>query len=420
MSQYNSPGSYKANKRRHVDVLSSVEEVAPEISDSWPRFITVASVDGSPLKPNPFAISLGIRGVCGDVKNVTRLRTGALLVECLRKQQSVNLLGLQQFVNTPVVVSVHKTLNTSRGIVRDVARCLSDMSEEEIAVELKSQGVTHVKRFSRKAQDGAFVKTNTYLFTFSQPVIPKSLKAGYFNIGVEVYVPNPLRCFKCQKFGHGAKFCRSKMVVCCRCTGAHDSSECTNDLKCANCNEDHMASSKSCPSFEFEAQILRNKHTNNITYQEAKRLVPSPAQTYVKTYSAAIASSTRVCKTVSVSCQTDISWVKDDQTVLHQPSDISQKSNMKSTTSQTDNPTSDVPSHSMGSAHTGDANLTRKEKKKVQKRRKALTYVETPTQVLASVEVHNSYEPLEIDVPPSQPIHRSEHSSQSRSPVKPP
>ncbi|XP_071092548.1 uncharacterized protein [Haliotis cracherodii] len=203
--------------------------------DSWPRFIVIASVDETPLKLNPFAISKGIQSTCGEVKNVTRLRSGSILVECARRQQSINLLGLQQFVNTQVAVSVHRTLNSSRGIVRDRARCLSEMTEEEIAAELKHQGVTAVKRFTRKTEDGNILKTQTYLFTFSTPTVPSSIKAGYFNIGVEVYVPNPLRCFKCQHFGHGAKSCTAK-TRCSRCSGPHEGTECTNEIKCANCS----------------------------------------------------------------------------------------------------------------------------------------------------------------------------------------
>ena len=46
------------------------------------------------------------------------------------------------------------------------------------------------------------------------------------------------RCFKCQKFGHPMKFCRSETRSG-HCAGAgHDSKECTRktgDKKCANC-----------------------------------------------------------------------------------------------------------------------------------------------------------------------------------------
>ncbi|XP_071111935.1 uncharacterized protein [Haliotis cracherodii] len=119
------------------------------------------------------------------------------------------------------------------------------MREEEMVAELKDQGVTAVKRFTKKQNDRIH-KTNTYLFTFDLQKIPKSLKAGYFNIRVEVDVPNPLQCFTCQKFGHGAKF-YIRNTICVRCGGALESSDCTTDsIKCANSEGDHAASSKVC------------------------------------------------------------------------------------------------------------------------------------------------------------------------------
>lgn len=66
------------------------------------------------------------------------------------------------------------------------------MSEDKITTELKSQGVIAVKRFTKKQQDGTLTKTNTYLFAFPFTVLPKSMKVGYLNNGVEVYVPNPI------------------------------------------------------------------------------------------------------------------------------------------------------------------------------------------------------------------------------------
>ena len=42
------------------------------------------------------------------------------------------------------------------------------------------------------------VKTNILILNFNSPKIPDSLKICYLNIPVIQYVPNPLRCYKCQ------------------------------------------------------------------------------------------------------------------------------------------------------------------------------------------------------------------------------
>ena len=43
---------------------------------------------------------------------------------------------------------------------------------------------------------------NTLILTFNSLKIPESLKICYLNILVSQFVPNSLRCYKCQKFGH--------------------------------------------------------------------------------------------------------------------------------------------------------------------------------------------------------------------------
>ena len=100
------------------------------------------------------------------------MRNRTLLVETTRKIQIEQLLKCKTFVNISVEVSEHKTLNSSKGIIRDKA--LKGESEENIKDNLQEQGVTAVKRFKiRKGH--ALVSTNTLLLTFNSVVPPKSL-----------------------------------------------------------------------------------------------------------------------------------------------------------------------------------------------------------------------------------------------------
>jgi uncharacterized alkaline shock family protein YloU len=41
---------------------------------------------------SPFVIEKCIKSCAGEVKNVTKLKSGGLMIECQRKQQSLNLL----------------------------------------------------------------------------------------------------------------------------------------------------------------------------------------------------------------------------------------------------------------------------------------------------------------------------------------
>ena len=114
-------------------------------NDSWPRFIVLSSASGEkPLsKLSPFSMQKGFQAIAGTLKSTKRLRDGSFLVECSRRAQAydkiLNLLKTATFVDRPVHVCVHQTLNSSRGVIR--CRELSDLSEVAIRDELKTKGV---------------------------------------------------------------------------------------------------------------------------------------------------------------------------------------------------------------------------------------------------------------------------------------
>ena len=167
----------------------------------------------------------------------------------------------------------HKTLNSSKGIIRD--RNLKGESEENIKEYLENQGVTNVKRFKVKKIQG-YVNTNTILLTFNTVVPPKSLKIFFQIIPVELYVPNPLRCYNCQKFGHHEDKCPvDPGSVCERCgMGDHDhhTNHCENEIKCVNCGGKHLSRSNECRVWHKEKDIMRLKVTKSLTYPEARKL----------------------------------------------------------------------------------------------------------------------------------------------------
>ena len=113
---------------------------------NWLRFLVVeSSSDDLPLsKLSPFAVQKGFQAVAGTLRSIKRLRDGSFLMECARKSQAMGLLMTTRFVDRPVRVSIHKALNSSRGVIR--CRELSGMTETEIKKELQEQGVVEVHR----------------------------------------------------------------------------------------------------------------------------------------------------------------------------------------------------------------------------------------------------------------------------------
>ena len=152
---------YKSMKRtRNDDLDSDSDSELYATSDTWPRFILMTSAtEEKPLsKLSPFAVQKGFQAIAETLKSTKRLRDGSFLVECSRRAQAENLLRTTTFVDRPVHVSMHKTLNSSRGVIK--CHELSVLSEVEIRDELKSKGVVEVHRVTVK-KEGKVIPTNT-------------------------------------------------------------------------------------------------------------------------------------------------------------------------------------------------------------------------------------------------------------------
>ena len=78
----------------------------------------------------------------------------------------MGLLKTTRFVDRPMRVFIHKTLNSSRGDIR--CHELSGMLEMEIRSELSEQGVIEVHKVTVK-RDMEKLPTNTLFLTFNTP-----------------------------------------------------------------------------------------------------------------------------------------------------------------------------------------------------------------------------------------------------------
>ena len=148
--------------------------------------------------------------------------------------------------------------------------------------------------------DGRIVKLNTAIITFRFPTPPKTMKMGFERVKVQLYMPQPLRCFKCQRFGHHRENCKGD-EVCDRCGQPdHNDSSCNNPVKCVNCCEKHTAFSKDCHVWQKEKEIQKVRTEQNISFPEAGKIVEGKNNIPTRSFASVAAR-----KVVSVGCQTD-------------------------------------------------------------------------------------------------------------------
>ena len=98
----------------------------------WPRYLVMTSTDG--VKPlsilSPFAIHKSVKGIAVGEVTIKRQFSGDIHLNCSKKSQSDNLLKCVLFGGVaPVAVTAHKSLNSSKGIVRNWELARTDPEE---------------------------------------------------------------------------------------------------------------------------------------------------------------------------------------------------------------------------------------------------------------------------------------------------
>ncbi|GBN56764.1 hypothetical protein AVEN_164243-1 [Araneus ventricosus] len=245
------------------------------VSDSNENFATVS----------PFLVEKAITGSVGIVKSTKLLRSGDLLVEVASSKQAQQIVKLHSLSTISVSVKPHETLNSSKGVI--TCGRLLNLPIEEITQELRGQGVKDVRRINIR-RDGELVPTKHFILTFNTPRLPEYIKAGYVRCSIRPYIPNPLRCFKCQRFGHSKTNCRGTLT-CARCAVAgHESTGCTAVEKCVNCQGQHTSFSRSCPKWKQEKEVVSTKYQKNISFPEARRLVKAQAPPDGRSYASVV------------------------------------------------------------------------------------------------------------------------------------
>ena len=274
-----------------------------------PRFLIIHSEkEGETISSlSPFVVHKTIMSIAGEPKSIKNLRSGDLLIQCAKESHEKNLLQMKTFCGLKCSVTPHSSLNTSKGIIRCPA--LSRVTSDDIKEGMVEQGVTDVRRITVR-RDGETKLTNTYVLTFNSPNLPTVVKIGFMQVKVDVYIPNPLRCYHCQVFGHHENKC-GRHAVCCNCGEPEHcapSGVCDKPAKCVNCSGDHPANSKQCPQWEKEKKILKIKCENNLSFPDARKQYE---QFYTgQTYASAVKPGTcnKSTQTENKTTQTDDSF----------------------------------------------------------------------------------------------------------------
>ena len=218
---------------------------------------------------------------CGELDKIEVVKD-SLRLTCTSQDQKEKLMELTNILDLEVRVtlpfSIMKSYNSNENIAelttktksatwkKGVIKTPIDMDIETIK---NYSGAIWAHRITTKINE--HIKETPSVIIAFEETLPERVKIGFFAFKVDQYIPKPIRCTKCQRFGHKAKDCK-KEETCPRCAGPHAYEHCTmevNALKCINCGGPHSAAYKGCEKFKSVTAALKSTVVEGISYRDA-------------------------------------------------------------------------------------------------------------------------------------------------------
>lgn len=234
--------------------------------------------DGKNLPIEPFIIGKSLELCAGPIELAkSENKSTRYVIQTRKPTQVEKLLKMTQLIDgTEVSVVLHPRLNVSRCVIS--AYDLLEKDEAEIVQEMSSQGDIAVRRILKANKE----KTTAIILTFNRSVYPANVKIGVLNFKTRPYYPNPLLCFGCYEYGHPRVGCTNPKR-CYNCSQNHEEKDvCDHAPFCRNCGKDHRPSSRQCPIYKNEMDIIRTRIDHNISSAEARKRVAAGNGSYAQ------------------------------------------------------------------------------------------------------------------------------------------
>jgi len=235
--------------------------------------VLVKFKEGHDIKSvGPFALT---KFLCEKVCEIIRARVhsdGDLMIVCKDEGQQMKALKLKS-VCKKEVLEVKKRMvagEVCRGVIYGIP-----INEEmgKLKDSIEGGHVINLKRL-KTWRSGEKVDSLSVLVEFQGEKLPKYVTVGYLNYNVRMYVPPPLRCFKCQKDGHIAAYCKGTQT-CGRCGGDHGYGACGTGVpeKCVNCGGAHSVGYRDCEARKRAVETQHVRAEGKLSYAEAVKRV---------------------------------------------------------------------------------------------------------------------------------------------------
>lgn len=235
-------------------------------------YIFISSKDINITKVNPIRLQKELTDIAGPVERI-QLIPNSIKITC-------NATQAGQFKRTKKLLQYNIKVDmkeipgeTVKGIIHGVH---IEIQDDDFFINQDSQTykIVKVERLTRLDKTSLNrTPLNSVILHFKGTVLPQKVFVGFLSYNVKQFIPRPLRCYKCQRFGHTALICKSQ-VRCPTCGGPHEFKDCNATVrKCCHCAGDHSAAYKGCTKYNEAQKVQEVKTIDKISYSEAVKRI---------------------------------------------------------------------------------------------------------------------------------------------------
>ena len=195
------------------------------------------------------------------------------LIETTTKEQSETYLSMDKIGNTEIQITKHDKLNSIVGTVI----LSNEENNEDItnhilldSLQMRYGNVQDVEIYEIPSRKDNVTKVKIAKIKFEGRDLPSNIKLQGTIKEVREYIPKPLQCTVCSRFGHSEKKCKND-PICAFCSSSeHPTKWNCGTAKCVNCGEDHHSRSKTCIFYLYNTELKLLQSRTGMSIKEAK------------------------------------------------------------------------------------------------------------------------------------------------------
>ena len=197
------------------------------------------------------------------------------LVEATTKAQSESYQSLNNMNGLKVSVERHDKLNSIEGsVILPHNNDCDGLPNEALllnSLKIRYPNVENVQVYEIPNKRNPTRKLRIAKIKFEGQFLPPNIKIEGQRRELIPFIPKPLQCKNCSKYGHTQTRCRNSSICAFCSSEEHVTTWNCGPPKCCNCGQDHHARSKVCPFYIYNTELKLLVSRSGMSIQEAKQ-----------------------------------------------------------------------------------------------------------------------------------------------------